>query len=221
MLPALEMLGAKESLNADGTKHAEPVYTIRPIVEAARNGEEVPLLSAPEVYRGRVDEWLRARGISRPVVIVLREASHWPQRNSDLTTWQKLAIKLLNEGRSVVFVRDTERSDDSMYPFRTCPEASKDILFQIALYESAACVLATSAPGFIALFTAAPCLIFPVTNMPDYPPSSDSWWRVHHGIGHGEQFPWSRPDQRIVWDGDSLPSLCKAWDEFKQQTMEN
>jgi hypothetical protein len=221
MLPSLELIGAKESRIAEGSRFAEPVYTIRPIVEAVRQGETIPLLSAPASYHDRVRAWLAEKNLFNPVVIVLREASHWPDRNSRLGNWERLAGALRGDGIDVVFVRDTEKADAKlMSAFPTCPEASRDILFQIALYEQARCVMATSAPGFIALFTQAPCLIFPVTNMPDYPPSSDAWWRTHHGIGHGEQFPWLRPDQRIIWTGDNYRSIRHAWDDFERLTKE-
>ena len=219
--PSLQLFNAVESIRADDVQYQEKVYTIRPIVEAVQGGETMPLLSAPADYVARATHWLVMNDVCDPIVIVLREASHWPDRNSKIGNWERLAGVLRADGHDVVFVRDTEKADEKLASgFPTCPEASHDILFQLALYERAKCVLATSAPGFIALFTKAPCLIFPVIDMPDYSPSTDAWWRAHHGIGHGEQFPWSRPDQRIIWDGDSYPVLKQAWDEFEQGKTE-
>ena len=211
--PALALVSAVEDDRGEG-EHVYSSYTVAPLVRACQEGEKVPLLKAPDSARAAVRIWLDAHKLTKPIIIVLREASHWPDRNSKILNWKRLA-GYLKSTRDVVFVRDNEKADEKLSSFVTCPRASRDLQFLIALYEEAGCVLgANAAPGFMALFSHAPCMFFQTPSLPDYPPSQDGWWKINHGIGHGEQFPWSRPDQRIIWSGDDYPSLRQAWDEW-------
>lgn len=209
MRPALELIGAVEDKTILATGYRPIVYTVKPIVDAE---QPPPRLSAPAGARAAAAAWLKK---STPVVIVLREASHWPERNSHLLNWMRFAGYLKSCGEDVVIVRDTEKADEPLSSLIVCKQASRDLHFRIALYERARCVIGMDGPSSMALFTGAPCLIFIPTDISGYRPSTDEWRRAHQGIGHGEQFPWSRPDQRLVWEGDNYPAMRKAWDEIE------
>ena len=131
--------------------------------------------------------------------------------------WLKFAEYLTAQGERVIFVRDTRYAMDKITGYETCPAASIDIDVRLALYENAQCNLFVSnGPWSLALFGTRPWLFFnQIDAMDPYPPNTNQWWVQYHGIGEGEQFPWSRPDQRIIWKRDTFANLCTAWEELE------
>jgi hypothetical protein len=236
--PALSLIGAFEDdsvLNGGAIEYDG--YSMRPIVEASRAGADVPRFRIPLGYRTAVDRWLR-RGahavwsedgqmrvrLSPPedrgvVTITLREAAHWPHRNSNVEEWKRFAIDLWRRGFRVIFVRDTAHAAESLGEFEICPPASTDLLFRAALYDRAKCNLfVTNGPATLGIFGVRPWLMFRPLNMPGdpaYNPAAPWWWKEYVGIGPGEHFPWSSEAQRIAWDVDSYPVIRAAWDEIE------
>lgn len=203
--PSLKLVGAVESDEAlDGCRYH---YTMNMVSEAARNGVDVPMFKATAEDLARVDDYLNGQ---RPIVITLREAEHWPQRNSNVDAWVKFAEWVKEP---VVFVRDTAKADEPL-PFPTCPEASKDIGFRTALYERAKINLFVSnGPGVIPVYSDYPYLMMkPLAD--DYIVKMEDWWRKGIGVEPGEQFPWTNPNQRIAWCDDTFENIMSAWAEM-------
>jgi len=44
----------------------------------------------------------------------------------------------------------------------------------------------------------------------EYASNTTKFWRENF-VPVGEQFPWSKRDQRIVWSDDSYENLVRAW----------
>lgn len=205
MHPALALVGAVETHNTLG--HCKELYTTRDIVAAARAGETVPMLLSP--YGTEFNT-----GFNNPVTITLREAEHWPHRNSN-ADWIQFARYLKSRGEHVVFVRDTALADMVMPGFDSCALASQRLHDRAALYQSAkANLFVSNGPAVLATFADRPWLQF-INLMPDghvYHPDTPAFWREHMGIEPGGQYPWSRPDQRIVWAPDTYENLIEAWE---------
>ncbi len=218
MRPALKLLGAIEHPDGleGGSWHSR--YVLAPIVESYRNGETVPRFCVPDDYRDEARAWLKQHAIDGPpVTITLREASHWPERNSNVAAWLEFARSL---DRRVVFVRDTEMADEPLDGMLSCPRASRDLLFRAALYDGAFCnCFIANGPGGLALFGRAPWLYF-MPEVAGYAPSTDAWLRKYMGFGRGEQVPWARPDQRIIWEADSYLAIRTAWDALRPHIRE-
>lgn len=175
--------------------------TYRPIVEA---GEDVPLLIAPD-----------CAVVSDRVTITLREAEHWPHRNSNIPEWLKFAEYLEDQGERVLFIRDTAHANEKITGYEIYPEASIDINVRLALYEQSKCNLFVSnGPHSLAVFGTRPWLAF-IEVDPNSPCEVEKpqFWQQYHGIDplKNEQLPWSRPDQRIIWKRDSYENLVEAW----------
>ena len=49
--------------------------------------------------------------------------------------------------------------------------------------------------------------------------NTGEFWREKNGIAPGEQYPWSRPDQRIVWERDTYENISKAWGDLQGQLL--
>jgi hypothetical protein len=213
--PALALVGAVEDETAvDG--RVLDAFTSRPIAEAARAGETVPKLRSTDHARKLV----RRHKFGNPVTITLREATHYQERNSDLRAWLAFASNLENHGHRVVFVRDTEHADEPLDGFLICPAASRDLLVRQALYESARMnFFVSNGPLALAEFSDYPWTAFmPIE--PDghgYAPATPKFWREHFGVEAGSQFPWSRSDQRIVWETDDYNNLVRAWSQIAQE----
>lgn len=184
------------------------------IVDAARAGETVPKFRAPGAAKQSVREFL---GAEPPIVtITLREAEHDESRNSNIPAWVGLAKHIQAGGFRVIFVRDTAKANDPIDGFETLPTASLMLPVRMALYEQAVMnFFVANGPVSLAFFSDVPWMMFPhVTESDPLEVSRPSWWRQHHGIGPGEQFPWQGPDQRIMWAADEYDTLVWAWDKW-------
>jgi hypothetical protein len=212
--PLLPLVGAVEVETPGGWRKA--TLTPSEIVAAARRGEKVPILRADANARAVVDGWLQ--GKKAPVTITLREATHWPARNSNVSAWLSFARCLRDMGENVVFVRDTEKGNEPLEDFLTCPFASFNVTKRMALYERAKINLFTSnGPAGLGLFSTTPYLYFiDVYKDPNYPANNPEWWLQHNGIGKGEQWPWAKPDQRMIWKPDTYENICEAWERSER-----
>ena len=198
--PALDLIGAREDSVAIRGQHKE-FFVTRDIVGAYRAGEPVP------VFRPRKIPKIDA------VTITLREAKHHPNRNSNVAAWMKFAAILRGQGERVIFVRDTAHAREPLEDFETCLPASVDLAVRAALYESSkANLFSSNGPFMLVLFGARPYLCFT--------PVKDNWrgvggrefWSKNMAVNPGDQFPWSAPDQRIVWQADTFENIMSAWE---------
>jgi hypothetical protein len=209
MRPALGLIGAVENRRDVGGRFKN-LFTSKDIVAAARCGEKVPHFHVPVT-----------RPISgpAPVTITLRETNTYTYRNSNLAAWLALATELQKQGERVVIVRDTAKAHKPLKGFTTYPPASINLHLRTALYEQAKINLFTSnGPSIIGYFINRPALCFqPIEDENfDYEPYRPSYWPKHFGIEVGEQWPWCRPDQRIVWAKDDYANLIQAWNEIRE-----
>ncbi len=197
--PALALIGAVEDKRSL-IGHCPEVYVTRPLVEAAKQGVDIPRL------RSRL---LAPKDSRRYITITLREAGHCPERNSKLGAWLSFAKYLEKRGEHVILIRDFDKAEQPLAGFRTQPEVSRNLLLRMALYEHAAANLFVSnGPTILAIFGSRPWLQF--VRDADGPPE---FWRDKIGLSPGEQYPWSAPDQRMIWAPDTYENIVSAWHE--------
>lgn len=209
MRPLVRLIGAVEDIKALEAPVRSEFYCLKFVTEAARRGEPVPMFKPPA-------EWM-SRARPGHVTITLREAEHSPHRNANMAAWARLARELRRRGESVIIVRDTAAAEEPFEDFAICPEASTDLGARCALYAAAKCNLFMSnGPWWLGLFGDRPWLAFvPVDPNDPFEANKPEMWHDFHGIHPGEQFPWSRPDQRIIWKADDYETLIAAWDELE------
>ncbi len=208
--PSLSLLGAVEDDRAM-LGRASAICTVRDIATYARRGEKVPIFRT-----NQMPPLVAVNG--KPVVtITLREAEHWRHRNSNIRAWTRFARDLRKRGERVIFVRDTRRAAEPLDDFEICPEASTNLHARAALYASAkANLFVSNGPQVLAQFSDRPWLCF-VTLDPDGHQcffNTPAFWRSDMNVEPGEQFPWSGPDQRIVWGQDSYENITAAWEKL-------
>lgn len=199
--PALSFIGAVEDDKAIRGRRKE-IYVNRDIVAACKAGERVPQLRPPPT-----NSLILAADF---VSITLREADHWPSRNSNFLAWVRFAQQLRAQGQNVVFVRDTAKADEPIHGFRTCPQASRDLRRRMELYSRAAVNLFVSnGPALLAAYGDKPWLSF--INIQDCGSDTAKFWKEYQGVDFEGQYPWSAPDQRLIWEADTYDNLVRAW----------
>lgn len=216
--PLLSLIGAVEDSAAIRGRHKH-YFVGRDIVAAARAGERVPLLAAPPLAGKYLDLlWTGYRlSLQPPVTITLRESGHWPHRNSNVDAWFRFALYLKEKGERVVFIRDTQRAVEPLPMFPVIGPAATDVRIRMALYERArANLFVSNGPATLALFSERPFLQFIRVEPPDSAANFNTakFWAESMGVPVGEQYPWSAPDQRLVFKPDDYDNIVQAWEEF-------
>ncbi len=205
--PALGLIGAVETECALG-QHND-CYTMRPIVQASRNGARVPRFSTP--HASLIDPGC--------ITITLRETKIWPHRNSDIPAWLRFAHDLRRKGENVIFIRDTAKAMEPLGDFETDPLASVSLEMRMARYQTAkANLFVSNGPATLGVFSDRPWLQFiPVEPAGSgYRSNTAEFWKGAHGLDPDcrEQYPWSSEAQRIVWEKDTYRSISKAWEQI-------
>ena len=168
-----------------------------------------------------IDEWIEAKGISKPIVaLTFRNSSIEKERNSSTENWLRFADYLQGNGFHPVGIPDTElalsgRANALSDGLEWHHMAALDPELRAALYQRAFISMASGGgPSFINIYSShMPCLIFMdsarlLTGAP-----TEEHFRRQMGFGYGEQFPWASPTQRLAWIPDSFENLC---DEFQK-----
>lgn len=213
--PALALIGAVEDEAAVHGFRSD-TYTVKTLVNNVRElGEKTPVLHAPPAAQDYVRKFLGGRF---PVTITLRESDYWPHRNSNLDAWLRFAHDLVwHHGEEVIFVRDTMKAHEPIEGFNTFPLAAIDLHVRCALYEQAkANLFVSNGPASLASFGTRPWLQFLQLNSDGHPYKADtpSFLRQHMAMEPGDQYPWSAPDQRIVYAADEYENIVAAWREL-------
>jgi len=204
--PVIDLLGAKEDPKAVNGYNID-FFSYKHLVDDCKSGTPVPKLKTKTKLKLKPGY----------VTITLREASYWPHRNSKLDEWLRFAKYLEDKGERVIFVRDTAKADEPIKGFQTFPQAAKDLNIRMALYQGAKTNLfVANGPLTLALFSDVPWLkFFELDDQGAYNAGRSEYWRQCVGLDPDklEQFPWSKPNQRIVWKPDYYTNLVTAWEE--------
>jgi hypothetical protein len=130
--PALALMGAVEDDRSAIVGRCKQFFGMKDLLDGARAGDEVPKFRAPSAMREAM-----AKRLGGAVTITLREADMFPHRNSNIPAWLRLADDLTARGERIVIVRDTARAHEPLGGYEICPEASIDLQWRAALYETA------------------------------------------------------------------------------------
>ncbi len=211
--PILRMIGAVEDNTAIRGRH-KPMYVPADIVKAYKAGESLPKLKPDRIIEP----------VKSPVTITLREAEHWVWRNSNMEAWTRFARGLMDKGEHVIFIRDTAKAYEPLPGFMTYPRASIDAGERFSLYECAkANLFVSNGPYGLGAYGSRPFLMFNPKEKQDSPfaPNTPWFWEVKNGLKMGDQYPWFRPNQRMVWDEDRYENIVGAWETYIEPADED
>jgi hypothetical protein len=209
MRPLLSMLGAVEVESRTDPWTADPFLSVehieQDIVAGHARGEPVPRFFNPGGYPGAhslENAPAGSAGAFSGVTITLREAAHWPHRNSNVPEWLAFARELQDPstgsgGEHVVFLRGYERADEPLENFATCPAASKRLAARMALYSVAKMnFFVSDGPAMLCFFSNNPYVAF----------------MTHYAGANGPQRPWATERQRLVYARDDLGAIREVWE---------
>ncbi len=169
-----------------------------------------PMLRATDAARHQVK-----MRFTRPyATITLREASYWPDRNSNKAAWREAAAWLKAQGIQVVVIPDTHGT--GLEGFQDFTPASFDIDLRAALYEGAvvnAGVL--NGPMSLIPYLDARYLIIKVNV--ETAVATTTHFLASHGYEPGDDFGG---DGRMIWKPDTAENIIAALQEFASQPKE-
>jgi hypothetical protein len=215
VLPAMALAGATVTL-ADSREQARALqrgpywwpegkaHFAGPLVQAAREGGRIPVLTASVQARRYVAATLaKLNPAGRPLVTLTkrRQDTH-ADRNTQPAEWAQFASWLWGAGYAVIQLDDSHIAlQDGQGYFEL------DVDLRLALYEQAGMnVIGNNGPGELLRHSTAPYLQVGV---------GLGEWKAHYekhlGLKTGDQLPWARPDQRMVYRPDEVAVMR---DEF-------
>lgn len=220
MKPLMAMFGAVEDPDAIKGR-ALDTLSLGPVVEAYNAGEKLPQFDIPEDAKQEIRRSVTEACGQLPVTITLREADHFSHRNSNVTEWLKFAEWLEKRGEKVLFIRDTSKAAEPITGYNICPPASKNLFVRTALYSVAkANLFVSNGPAMLAVFGDRPWLFVNELRIDDrYMPNTPDGWHYFTGIPNGGQWPWARPDQRVIYKPDTFENIRDAWLEHIEPQM--
>lgn len=177
-----------------------------PLVEAARKGEAIPKLQATAGARRYIETWLDGfRSLKPLVTLTTRQQTTDPDRNSNPVAWEHFQTWLETQGIRPVVLSD---ANVALGQGRGFTEMDPDL--RLALYERAKInLIGNNGPQELLKFSNASYLAFGQALSPG--------WRDHFlkyfGMKFGDQLPWARDDQRLVYRRDDFEILK---DEFQK-----
>jgi hypothetical protein len=206
MLPraSVEVLGARPSVGAPGSiGWRQRLYGTRVMVECLRDGIRPLRIAPPEPPIH-----------PRLVTITLREAEHWPMRNSNISEWLAVKRELIRKGYDMVFVRDTKMACEPSLDFEPVNFIASHVLdVRARLYLSATCnMFVNNGPAWFALALDAPAMIFKMIS--DGAPLTNPSFLAGCGLPVGSQLDESAPHQQIVWQTDNYKSIMAAFEQY-------
>lgn len=172
-----------------------------PLVKASKEGAAIPRLKATDQAREYVNAWLAPYG--KPVVtLTQRSQTTDPGRNTNSSEWALLADWLVAQGYKVVGLFD---SHVELAGGRGYAVLSPDL--RLALYEYAKVnVVGNNGPQELLKFSDAPYVAMGQALTPGW----KDHFRKYFGMEVGEQLPWARDDQRLVYEPDTFENMKRA-----------
>lgn len=222
VIPACRLIGATVTLAQDKA-HGERIHSglswppewwqqstkrahhhAREIIAAARNGEDVPRLSASAHALRKVNAVYQQFG--KPVITLTRRNTYDAARNSDPAAWDALKQHAQASGFAVVNIFDTEVALQNGGGFG---ELNLDL--RMACYQLAAMNWHANG-GPSALCWYSHCKFVHVGAA--WP--RDPWVKHYEWLGleYGQQLPWATPEQQLLYEPGNRTQLLASFDAW-------
>lgn len=157
-----------------------------------------PMLRASDHARSVVPK-------TRYATISIRHAPYWPDRNSNLAEWDKVAAWLFAQGIEPIFIPDANGPEAVPSGWKTNTVAAQNIDLRAALYEGAVINLGVlNGPMSLLPFLKAKYLIFNI--VVETAVASTTEFLKAHGFENGDQMGG---DGRLVWEPDTADVIIR------------
>lgn len=198
---------------------ARPVDTHRTrdlVLASQQYGLEPRVFSAPSRAKAQAQQWLDGFCDGRRLIVVtLREYDFQVGRNSKLNEWRQFLSDLDPSIYAVVLVRDSDRAfepTEALSDFISCPFASIDLNYRIALYELAYLNLSVST-GPCCLMLLSPCIRYVIFKvwLEEYSCTKESFHLERSGLAIGDSLPFADEHQKYVWADDDAAVMAEEF----------
>lgn len=172
-----------------------------------------PMFEASEGARKWRDQLTEG---SKYATITIRQASYWPERNSDLKAWREIAEEIQSMGLPVVVIPDTENPKERLDFCIGAPEAAFDVDKKIALYEDAEVNFGvTNGPAALMYLVKAPYVVFMPVIESIRATSTEFYAANNFPVG-------SQMNDRgvIIWSRENVEKAIEAASAFITQPLE-
>lgn len=180
-------------------------HLIGDLIAAAKDGDEIPRLSASEHARRKVREAYGRLG-KRMVTMTLR-STYLRERNSDRGAWDRAARHIEARGYGVVLLEDTGVALSNGVGYG---ELNLDV--RMACYQEAALNLqANNGAASLCWFSDSPYRMFGA-GVP-----ADEWdgLFVKQGLPLGETWPWASHGQKLVYGSTTAEQLVAEFEGWR------
>lgn len=188
----------------------EKAHFLGPLVQASRAGKTIPKLRATDAARRYVAQWFDPA--DKVVTFTLRNQETDSDRNSNISAMSGIHNRLISD-YEVVWLDDTNRALSES----VVDAPILDIDLRLALYERASMnVLSNNGVQELCKFSDAPYLAFGQA-------LTDGWrdhWRKYFSLEPGQQLPWSRSDQCLIYAPDSFENLCSEFEKWEARNRD-
>ncbi len=174
----------------------EPVsyYETNLFPEIHKEGGKLQVFAAPK----EISEQVKSQ-MGHYVTITLRESAMFPERNSNVEAWHRMAMTLESKGVKVIMLHDTEGDDFFNRPNKLFAQS---LHHRMALYENAVMNFGVSnGPLWMAVYSKAPLRMFKLV-VPEIYTTTEKYL-TERGFPPGEQPPWFNDNQRFIWKNDT------------------
>lgn len=179
----------------------------REIIAASRTGRQIPLLQPSGYARALAARWFV--GDARDLVTITLRNTNDAARNSNSDAWREFQ-RAIGERFRVVLIEDAGDALKVAGGYW----ASLSVDLRAALYERAAMnMMVCNGPSALCFYTGAPILQFNA--------GQGENWKKHYeflGLREGDQFPWARADQRLVWRPDKFSVIADEFAKWARAT---
>ncbi len=192
----------------------------RDVRRRAKLGEVVfPIFRATQGACHKISAFLDPRTQGRRIVVItLREYGYMTARNSNYKNWIAFADGLDPYRYAVVFVRDTSRAMEpvpkDLSRHIVCESASLNVDLRMALYEQAYLNMAIMHGPMELCWYNDNCRYLVFLGVGTAPQTARDTL-IRNDFAIGSSLPFARTHQKIVWEQDNLPAICREFDAME------
>lgn len=184
----------------------------REIIAASRAGRVIPLLSPTERARQLVANWRWE--FEKPLITITIRQTNDLARNSNRAAWEDFWIEMLVR-YNVVWLEDSRHllrqqgGDIVNAPWAELSVDLRAALYQLSVMNLGVC----NGPVTLCHYLGAPVLQFGA--------GQGENWNKHYeflGLKEGDQLPWSRADQRLIYKPDTFSNIASEFAKWALAT---
>lgn len=183
-------------------------YGLGKLIESLRGEGPLPNFLAPQ----HTMQQAAAELPDDLVTITLRQAEHWPERNSRVGEWLAAAEEIRRLGYTVEIIADAAAEPISEVPL--IRQASRNLATRAAVYRRAAMNLfINNGPAWLCWqMLDTRLLIFRLLTEGNL--MTNAGWLKRQGLHPGMQLPCAGPGRRLVWKDDTAANIIAAFKDW-------